>query len=316
MNRIKQAVAGNDDGSADSLDEATLRQTLVERILALRQRGPMGVDQLPQVVEVTISVSDDRSVDVVRGYVDDPGFDDEVGAALANRLVGVGANIPLRLYTVERAGKTSIAVHEADGGAWAQMRIEGGDRDGVRVAIAGDRPRYHLGRGDWHGDGEAPANDIIVSDGDRFISRRAGVLRRAGSGLEITSLDQGEFLVVIRPNDQRLRPTHARSGRIRLAIGDRIELTDGRRQRIVLHLERRTPTRDVPASDVPAVDRPDADVPDADRPAPDEPAPSVPKPDATVHEEPPPVAADVTTPDADSAPQKTDPASSEVDVDE
>lgn len=243
LDRIKQAVAGSDGDTGhvdpDGLDEATLRQTIVERILMMRQRGPMGIDQLPRVIEVTVEVADDRSVDVVRGYVDDPGFDDEIGAALANRLVGVGASVPMRLFTVGRATSTRVTVKEADGGAWARVRIEGGDRDGTVVDIAGDRPRYHLGRGDWHGDGEAPANDIVLSKNDRFVSRRAAVLRRAGSGLEIASLDQGEFLIVVRPNGQRLRPTHARTGRIRIGIGDALELTDGGRQRIVAHLERR-----------------------------------------------------------------------------
>ena len=259
LDRIKQVVAG-DDGDSDNLDEATLRQTIVERILTLRQRGPLGVDQLPQVVEVSIAVANDRSVDVVRAYVDDPAFDDEIGASLANRLVGLGASIPLRLFTVGRAATTTIAVHEAQGGAWAQLRIEGGDRDGEVVAIAGDRPRYHLGRGTWHGDGEAPLNDVVISSGDRYVSRRTGVLRRAGSGLELTSLDQGEFLIVLRPSGQRVRPTHARSGRIRISIGDRIEVTDGGRQRIVLHLERQAPTNEDTSEVTPTAD---IDIPDA-----------------------------------------------------
>jgi hypothetical protein len=232
------------------LDEPTLRQRIVERILALRQRGPRGIDQLPPVVAVCITVAWQRSVAVVRGYVDDPSFDDEVGAALANRLVGVGATVPMRLYEVRSSeapdpaagasvtGTNSVTVSEAAGGAWASLRIQGGDRDGDVLSIAGNRPRYHLGRGDWHGDSEAPANDLVVSQGDRFISRRSAVLRRAGSGLEIASLDQGEFLVVVRADGRRIRPTHARSGRVRIAIGDRIELTDGQRQRVILHVER------------------------------------------------------------------------------
>ncbi len=206
------------------------------------------------MVSVTITVPQERSVAVVRGYVDDPAFDDEVGAALANRLVGVGAAVPMRLYdvgspppdspqkddergTVQPTAST-VTVREAAGGAWACLRIEGGDRDGEVIPIAGNRPRYHVGRGDWHGDSEAPANDLVISNGDRFISRRSAVLRRAGSGLEVASLDQGEFLVVVQPDGRRIRPTHARTGRVRIATGDRIELTDGERQRVVLHVER------------------------------------------------------------------------------
>lgn len=250
LDRIKQAVGGSAGSDPDRLDEATLRQTIVEQILALRQRGPLGIDQLPPVVETVIAVASDRSVGVVRSYVDDPGFDDEVGAALANRLVGVGAALPLRLYTVRRAATTGIEVREARAGAWAELRVEGGDRDGAVVAITGDRPRYHLGRGAWHGDGEAPPNDIVVSEGDRFVSRRAAVLRRAGSALEITSFDQGEFLLVVRPDGKRIRPTHVPGGRVRLSIGDRIELTDGDRQAIVLHLERSRRTfEDAPPGD-------------------------------------------------------------------
>lgn len=237
--RIKSAVSGND--GPDLLDEPTLRRQIVEGILALRQRGPRGIDRLPPVVEVRVTVAAARSLSVVRGYVDAPAFDQEVGAALANRLVGPGATVPMRLFAVSQGQAdepSAVLVREAEGGVWALLRIEGGDRDGAQVLIAGDRPRYYLGRGAWHGSREAPANDIIVSHADRFVSRRAAVLQRAGSGLEITSRDQGEMLAVVRADGQRQRPTHARSGRLRLGAGDRIELNDGGRQRITLYLER------------------------------------------------------------------------------
>lgn len=241
------------------------------------------MDQLPPVVSVEITVPWERSVAVVRGYVDDPVFDDEVGAALANRLVGVGAAVPMRLYEVRTnatpapsedgtrrgppPGTSSVRVREAAGGAWACLRIEGGDRDGEVIPIAGNRPRYHVGRGEWHGDSEAPANDLVISRGDRFISRRSAVLRRAGSGLEVASLDQGEFLVVIQPDGRRIRPTHARSGRVRITTGDRIELTDGERQRVVLHVERpQAPAEESTAENEPGQEGPAEEGPAEDGP--------------------------------------------------
>ena len=239
-------MIGKDD--PDLLDEPTLRQLIVERTLALRQRGRRGIDQLPPVVAVQVTVAADRSVAAVRAYLDDPAFDDEIGAALANRLVGLGAAVPTRLYAIEGGDRSAVSVREAAAGAWAVLRVEGGDRDGATLSLTGNRPRYHLGRGPWHGEGEAPANDLMVSDGDRFVSRRAAVLRRAGSGLEIAALDQGEYLAIVRADGRRIRPTHARSGRVRLAIGDRIELSDGERQRVVLHVERPAAEAPAPAS--------------------------------------------------------------------
>ena len=54
----------------------------------------------------------------------------------------------------------------------------------------------------------------------------------AGSALEVTSLDQGECLVVVRPDGKRVRPVNTRSRRVRVGPGDLLEFNDGGGQRI------------------------------------------------------------------------------------
>jgi hypothetical protein len=81
------------------------------------------------------------------------------------------------------------------------------------------------------------ANDVIVADADKTISRRAARLRRAGASLEIESLDQREAMVVVKPDGTKLRPALSASGRVPIRVGDSIEFTDGAKTVLTLHLE-------------------------------------------------------------------------------
>jgi hypothetical protein len=106
------------------------------------------------------------------------------------------------------------------------------------MPLAGEKRTFLIGRGPWHGDDQQVANDVVVCDGLRAISRRAARLHRTGGGgFELEALDQSEALVVCRPDGQRLRPALSASGRVPLRSGDVIELTDGARTVLKLHLK-------------------------------------------------------------------------------
>src|SRR5688500_6225737 len=91
---------------ADRLDRPNLRRQVVEGILTLKRRGQRGAEVLPPAVAVAVTVGE-GGVEVVRGFVKDPTFDQEVEAALRNRLVNA-ASLPLRSYTVEVGPKTRV----------------------------------------------------------------------------------------------------------------------------------------------------------------------------------------------------------------
>ena len=84
----------------------------------------------------------------------------------------------------------------------------------MKIPVPPGRRDLLLGRGPWHGDDQHVANDVIVADADKTISRRAARIRRAGASLEIESLDQREAMVVVKPDGSRLRPALAASGRV------------------------------------------------------------------------------------------------------
>lgn len=214
---------------------------MVDGILALKQRRRDGVEILPPAVAVRIGVGG-GSVAVVRQMVDDPAFDRDVGADLENRLVGGGAlSLPLRHYRIRRADEPRVTVEEAAGEAFFRLEIEGGDRGGEALSLPATAAAWRLGRGRWHGGDEMLANDLVVCHRQRFVSRRAAVLHRAGSSLEVESLDQGDFLLVLSADGRRMRPTHVPRRRVRVRPGDVIEFNDGGAQAIRLRLHRRRP---------------------------------------------------------------------------
>ncbi len=226
----------------DLLDQSTLRQRVVAGIMALSQRWRRGADALPLAVAVTIQVGDDASLSVVERFIDDPAFDTDVGADLSNRLVGSRVDaMPVRLYRVEPGPHNDLKVTEALSGTLAWLTVEGGDCHGTTLEIEVTRAEYRLGRGDWHGD-DTVANDLVVSHGDRFVSRRAAVLRRAGARLEVASRGQGDNLLVIHADGKTVRPSHTRRGRLRIQPGDSIALTDGGARQVTLRLHEQPPS--------------------------------------------------------------------------
>jgi len=219
----------------DQLDRPNLRRQVVEGILRLKQRGRRGVEALPPAIAITITVGE-GSVGVVRRFVDAPEFDREIEAELLNRLVGVRAEaLPVRAYTVETGPRSVVTVSEATAGILGFLVVEDGDAAGRVFSIRADRAEHRLGRGAWHGDGGLP-NDIVASEAARFVSRRAAVVERVGSGIMVRALDQGDCLIVVRSDGRRVRPVNTRAQRVKLEFGDQIELTDGGSQQVRLRL--------------------------------------------------------------------------------
>ncbi|MEQ1506111.1 MAG: hypothetical protein ABMB14_28015 [Myxococcota bacterium] len=215
------------DGGRSELSRDNLVRLVVDRVVALREYGKRGETALPPEVEVVVTVPTER-VAVVRGFVDEPAFDREVEDELANRVVGVSRDLlPLRRYTVDSGDTTQVvAIGRADASV-VRLTLFGGDRDGAAVAIPAGQRFVRLGRGAWHGPDQRERNDLVVSGGDAFVSRRAARLRRVGGGLEVESLDQGECLVVCRLDGARIRPHHTPGRWVVVRSGDSIELNDG-----------------------------------------------------------------------------------------
>ena len=200
---------------------------------------------------VAIRVPANR-LEVVRRLVDEPIFDQDVADDLLNRLVGpMARSLPVRHYDLDIADEASITVEPATERPLLYLVIEGGDRDGQHLPLIPKTRLWHLGRGPWHRS-QTVANDLVVCDEDRFVSRRAALLHLAGSGLEIEALDQGDCLVVLRSDGRRVRPTHVPSGRVRIGPGDTLELHDGGEHRVRLLLVRQPPLSGEP---VPETDR-------------------------------------------------------------
>jgi hypothetical protein len=97
-----------------------------------------------------------------------------------------------------------------------------------------------MGRGRWHGDDEVLVNDVVVSENDLFVSRRAALLRRAGSGLEVEAHDQGDSLSVVS-GGKSIRPSRVRRGAVPVHPGDVIQFYDGREKAIKVRVHRRLP---------------------------------------------------------------------------
>ena len=222
---VKQMIDGVLEGE---LGQPDLLRRVTEGITALARHAGKGLPVLPPEVEVRIKVGK-GSVQVIEQFVQDPGFDREVEARVLNELVRLRPEgLPVRRYVVEPGERTSVDVREAPRRRY-RLRIQGGDRDGATITLPPTRRHYLLGRGDWHGDERQVANDVVLCESEKSISRRAARLHRSNAGLELESLDQGEALVVERADGERLRPALAASGRVPVGPGDRIEFTDGSR---------------------------------------------------------------------------------------
>jgi hypothetical protein len=223
-------------GGATELGQRDLLRRVVDEILKLRRHGDLGLEVLPAEVEVRIGVGE-GSVQVLERFVQHPAFDREVGAMLLNRLVRLREDqLPVRRYIVQPAEHTVVEVKESPPKPF-HLRVEGGDRDGTVVPLPAARRDFLLGRGAWHGDDQQVANDIVVSDGEKAVSRRAARLHRSGAFFELEAVNQREALSVVRPDGERLRPFLAASGRVPVHAGDRIEFSDGAKRVLTLCLE-------------------------------------------------------------------------------
>lgn len=240
FDKLRDMVSTVDLAGRDQLDRPNLRRQVVDGILGLKQRGRRGVESLPPAVTITVTVSSGNA-GVVRRFVDDSTFDHEIEAELLNRLVGARAEaLPVRAYVIEEGERTAVVVSEATAGVLGWLVVLDGDVAGSAAALSASRAEHRVGRSGWHGDGGVP-NDIVASNEARFVSRRAAVIERVGSGLMIRSLDQGDCLVVVRADGRRIRPVNTRARRVKLEFGDQIELTDGATQKITLALRAQAP---------------------------------------------------------------------------
>ena len=128
-------------------------------------------------------------------FVDEPTFDREVEAALRNKLVRAREDrMPVRRYFVKAGKKTQVSVKETPPKTY-QLKIEGGDRAGNTVPMQGDKRVFLIGRGPWHGDDQQVANDLIVSESEKAISRRAARLHRVSGSFELARLTQPQHKV-------------------------------------------------------------------------------------------------------------------------
>ena len=91
--------------------------------------------------------------------------------------------------------------------------------------------------GSGSGDSPGSVNDVVLSESEKAVSRRAARLHRSSQGLELEALDQREALVVVRPNGERVRPVLSANGRVVIGTEDVIEFTDGKQPVLRVRLE-------------------------------------------------------------------------------
>jgi hypothetical protein len=233
LDRIRRTFAGGDD----ELGREDLLRRIEEGILALKRHGARGKEVFPAGVHVRITAAE-GSLDTLRAFVADTGFERDLEARLLNRLSDAGA-FPARRYEVAAGERTAVVVEEDTSGVSAVLEVIGGDRDGDRFPVELGRREWRIGRGRWHQerpDDQRLPNDIPLTESAAFVSRAAALLRRSGAFLEVESRQQGEFLVVVRKDGAMLRPAMTASGRIAVGPGDRIEFHDGGNGRIVLRI--------------------------------------------------------------------------------
>jgi hypothetical protein len=218
------------------LGHPDLLRRVVDGIAKLKRHADRGVEVLPPEVEVTITVGE-GSVQVIERFVNEPTFDREVEAGLRNKLVRAREDrMPVRRYFVKAGPRTQVTVKESPPKTY-HLRVDRGDKPGREIALPGEKRVFLVGRGPWHGDDQQVANDVVLSESEKAISRRAARLHRVSGNFEIEALDQSEALVVVRPDGQRLRPALSASGRVPVQPGDLIEFTDGAKPVLTVRLE-------------------------------------------------------------------------------
>ncbi|MFZ5480570.1 MAG: hypothetical protein ACOZNI_27655 [Myxococcota bacterium] len=234
FDKLKRSLSGGED----ELGRDDLLRRVEDGILALKRHGARGREVFPAGVRVRV-VAADGSLATLRGFVADPAFERELEARLANRLA-TPDQLPARRYEVVAGEPTDVTVIEDPDRVAAVLVIEGGDRDGDRFPVELGRREWRVGRGKWHQerpDDQRLPNDIVLTESLAWVSRAAAIVRRAGALLEVEARQQGEFLVVVKRDGTQQRPAMTASGRIPLAVGDRVELHDGQNGRVALRVE-------------------------------------------------------------------------------
>lgn len=222
------------DDSDGELGGADLYALVAKGILALGRRDAKGKLVLPAGVEIRVTAVD-GSLATLEQWSRSAETNREIDARLVNERVEP-ADLPVRRWTVCRGETNGIEVVDDPDPVLAVLVVEGGDKDGDRFPVGPGRREWRLGRGRWHSDSRLP-NDIVLSDTAAWLSRGAAILRRVGTGFEVESRDQGEFLVVHPRDGTSRRPALTASGRVALNTGDRLEFHDGKAERVVLRVD-------------------------------------------------------------------------------
>ncbi len=228
---FKGVLGRDNDGE---LGRADLVALAARGILSMARRDAKGNMVLPPGVLIAVTAAD-GSLETLRGWVKDPATNKEIDARLLNERIDA-ADLPARRWTVARADKNGLEVVDDPDPVVAVLVVDGGDRHGDRFPVGPGRREWRIGRGRWHGDNRLP-NDIVLAESAPWLSRGAAVLRRAGSGFEVESRAQGEFLVVIPRDGTPRRPALTASGRVPLHVGDLLEFHDGNDASIRLRVE-------------------------------------------------------------------------------
>ena len=203
-------------------------------ILALARRDAHGVMVLPPGVILRVTAGE-GSLETLRAWAKDPATDAEIDARLLNERFDAAA-LPARRWLIEFGEKNGIEVLEDAAPVLAILVVEGGDRDGDRLPVGPGRREWRIGRGRWHADNRLQ-NDVVLSETAMWLSKAAAILRRVGTGFEIESRDQGEYLVVVPRDGTPVRPAMTAAGKVSLAIGDRVEFHDGKTGLVALRIE-------------------------------------------------------------------------------
>jgi hypothetical protein len=232
LGKLSRALGGGDD----EVGRDDLVRRSADAVLALRTYGRRGAEVFPAEVELTITVSE-AALGPIESFLSEAEFDREVEARLRNALDKERTPLPLRRYRTEIGATTRVLARETAARGGLSLRIRGGDRDGQVLALPTGRPELRLGRGEWHGSDRKLRNDLIVSDTDEFVSRRAARLRVQGTTVEVEAVDQGEFLQVQRVSGERVRPVVSATGRVAARVGDELVFDDGKGRTLTLAIE-------------------------------------------------------------------------------